>query len=171
MSDNEQGLERLAVAQALYQELGKIVSTRPKSGESLRTQADEALRSAWEDSGISQIRPKVNGVPVGTYSVSLSKPKECVALKVDDAEAFNKWLFTDGSEYVQWLVFKHEAELLDHIKSNGEVPDGCSTHGYIIPESYTGTRLKVDSQKVKEALGKQLPDIAVALLESGENDV
>ena len=31
MSDNEQGLERLAVAQALYQELGKIVSTRPEN--------------------------------------------------------------------------------------------------------------------------------------------
>lgn len=168
-TDNEKGLERLAVAQALYQELGKIVTTKPKEGDSLRTQADEALRSAWEDSGISQIKPKVNGVPVGTYSVSLTKAKECVAIRVDDRQRFIKWLFSsDGFEYVEWLVAKREQELLDHIKDMGEVPDGCSTKGYVIPESYGGTRLKIDTEKVKDALGCSLPDAAIALLGSGE---
>lgn len=168
MADNEVGLERLAVAQALYQELGKVVATRPRSGESLRSQADDALREAWERDGVSQIRPRVNGTPVGTFSVQLTKPEERVVLEVDDGRAFREWLFgPDGRDYLEWLVDGHVVELLDRIKAEGEVPDGCSTRGVVVPARYRGTRLVVDAEKVRRALGPSLPEVATALLEGG----
>lgn len=165
---NEAGMERLAVAQALYQELGKVVATRPRTGDSLRSQADDALREAWERDGVSQLRPRVNGVPVGTYTVQLTKPVERVALVVRDRQALMDWLLGDeGVPYLLRLADAHMPELLDGIKSEGEVPPGCETRGVVEPARYKGTRLVVDAEKVRQALGDRLPEAAVALLGDG----
>ena len=74
-------LERLAVAQALYKELGEIVSTR--TPYSLRGMCDEELRRDFEEDGTDRRRITLNGVEVGKLSVKVTKPGKPKAVQVD----------------------------------------------------------------------------------------
>ena len=65
-------LERLAVAQALYKELGAITSTG--NPYSLRGMCDEELRADFEEDGTDRRRITLNGVEVGKLSVKVTKP-------------------------------------------------------------------------------------------------
>ena len=164
-------LERLAVAQALYKELGEIVST--KNSYSLRGMCDEDLRADFEEDGTDRRRITINGVEVGKLSVKVTKPgKPKVVLEDMDAAAswavgmcyetplpswFSAWLGTKLTEIAQACF-----------DATGEIPDGYEVKQDAGGE-FAGTTLSgCTVDKVQKATGVLLQSEVLALLEGGE---
>lgn len=83
-------LERFAVAQALYDHLGKLIATGSKSrgglpGE-LRAEADAAALDAWEQNHADRIQVDVNGLGVGAVRVKTTQ-----AWRITDPDAYQVW--------------------------------------------------------------------------------
>lgn len=158
-------LQRLAVMQALYNELGKEVGTRNPYG--LRAKEDAALIARYAEDGTDRRRIIIEGEEVGTLSIRFAK--EHARYIVEQADKVADWmadperrallvqlLREKGQGIVDWY-----ADVLD-----GEVPDGCTA--YIEPKRPNGTTLKIDQERVVGALGMNLPQAAVYALGSGE---
>lgn len=162
-------LERLAVAQALYKELGEIVST--KTPYSLRGMCDEDLRADFEEDGTDRRRITLNGVEVGKLSVKVTKPGKPKAVQVDMAESA-MWLREQLYERPDWLLGwlgAHSTEIAQAcLDATGEVPDGYEVRRDLGGE-YAGTTLTgCTVEKVQKATGVLLQSEVLALLEGGE---
>ena len=165
--------ERLAIAQALYNMAGKLVST--KDPDSLRSEVDASFKELYEQTGSKSFDVKVNGQVVGTYSIRFSKPKESethVELVVDDNDGLYRWfLHSDmqtAAHYVS-LDLRKYAEW--YLQETGELPYGCRLDKTITPateKEYIGGLLKVDQKKVAEAVSGMLPGGVFGLLEAND---
>lgn len=161
-------LEKLAMAQALYCELGKIVKTGDP--DNLRGRADAELREDYESKGTDRYRIKVNGTEVGTLSARFTK--QTVRLYVEDEDEFCKWLIEDGLGYLMSFIRTQKGQaLVDYMASaivaDGEVPAGC--RAYEEPARWAGTVIKgCDLGKVSEASGVALPEAVMGFLGSVE---
>ncbi len=168
---SREALERLAVAQALYKELAKVVST--KDPRSVRSSIDAELKADYERDGTDRKRIVINGVEVGTLSAKIAKPSKERRFEVTDWEAFEKWIFTDDVELVKWFcnyVGAHPREFAKwYFEQTGEIPDGCDLVEMTHPGGqWMGTTLRgCDIEKVGEAAGVRLASEVVALLEGG----
>jgi hypothetical protein len=160
-------MEQLAIEQAIYKTIAADVATK---GDSLRNAIDGAIIEQYERSGAKTYDVKVNGEKVGSYSVRVSKDKTEKVPRIEDADAFQRWL-TDDENMPQIVSYIRDDDyrFLDWlIKSWGVIPDGVEvmdvTHegGDVI-----GTTFKVDEHKVADALGHALPT-AIAGLLAGE---
>ena len=162
-------LERLAVAQALYKELGEIVST--KTPYSLRGMCDEDLRADFEEDGTDRRRITINGVEVGKLSVKVTKPSKPKVVQTDIAKAAT-WLREQLDERPDWLLGwlgARSAEIAQAcFDATGEVPDGYEVRRDLGGE-YAGTTLTgCTVEKVQQATGVLLQSEVLALLEGGE---
>lgn len=166
--DEYSPMEQLAIKQALYKTIAADVSTK---GDSLRNAIDGAIIEQYEHSGAKSYDVKVNGEKVGSYSVRVSKDKTEKVPRIEDADAFQRWL-TDPENMSQVVSYIRDDDyrFLDWlIKSWGVIPDGVEvmdvTHegGDVI-----GTTFKVDEHKVAGALGHALPEAIAGLL--GDSD-
>lgn len=97
MSRRDDLLERFAVAQALYDYLGKLIATGSKSrgglpGE-LRAEADAAALDAWEQNHADRIRVELNGLGVGAVRV-----KTAQAWHITDMDAY--WLWCQENKHM-----------------------------------------------------------------------
>lgn len=163
-------IERLAVAQAVYKAVAKVVST--KDADSLRSKADADLLDMYDRMGVARVDLKVAGEKVGSYSVRVGKPTEAKVereLSVGDLERVYQWATTDAAEeYREWCV-AHAGEFAEYaFREYGEVADGCEVVERVTPGEpgrVLGTTLKVDEQKVARALGAQLPSTVAGLLD------
>lgn len=171
MEDKEfaDALSSLAVAQAVYNEVGKVVST--KRNDSLRAAIDEAAKEKFADSGFDRARVMVNGEQVGTYSLRVSKPteeKHTKRLVVNSYAELEDWMHHNQA-YVENYMVHHCDEFANWVLSqNGEVPDGCEIEEEVVPASdghVLGGTLKVDAHKVADAMGNALPSAVAGLLE------
>lgn len=163
--------ERLAIAQALYNMAGKLVST--KDPDSLRSSVDEGFKELYEQTGSKSFDVKVNGMDVGTYSIQFTKPKESetrMVFVVEDYEKLAKWFKTSVShgeiEHYVACDLKEFAEW--QFNHTGEMPDGCNIRETIIPaveKEYNGGRLKIDPEKVASAIRNVLPGGIFGILE------
>ncbi len=154
-------IERLAIAQAVYSELGKMVKA---GGDGLRGDIDRELMSDYASKGVDRYRLPVNGQNVGTLSIRFGKEK--MRCYIEDVDELASWLMADGGEELKRLINGNVSTvstwLAEHIEKTGELPDGCV--GYVEPPAPTGTTIKVDSEKVATALGMTLPQAVVHLL-------
>ena len=152
-----QGRERLYVAQALFKVMGEYVST---TGDGLRAECDAELLSMYEAEGIKSLDAKVAGQKVGTYSVTVAKEATKEGLRTVDLDALTAWATENG--FIKMEVDYKRIEA--YFQQTGEVPDGCELYSETIPEHTKGTVLRIDPQKVAEALGAGLPSAVTGLL-------
>lgn len=167
-------MEQLAIEQALFNKLGADVST--KSHDSLRGMADEEIVGNYRAMGAKSYDVHVNGSKVGTYSVRLSKEKpqqESKRLVVKDPYAFDAYVkeqATDETlEYVH-LMMQNFAEFM--LESYGVICDGCEIVEETIPaqpSQVLGTTLRVDADKVADAINGYLPTTIAGILGDGTN--
>lgn len=162
-------LERLAVAQALYNELGAITSTG--NPYSLRGMCDEDLRADFEEDGTDRRRIIINGVDVGKLSVKVSKPGKPKVVQTDVAKAAT-WLRAQLEERPDWLLGWIGARADDIaqacLDATGEIPDGYEVRRDLGGE-FAGTTLTgCTVEKVQQATGVLLQSEVLALLEGGE---
>lgn len=173
MEDREfaDALSSLAVAQAVFNAVGSVVSTKDEG--SLRKVIDNEAKARFEETGFDRCRINVNGMQVGTYSLRVSKPtkekheKRLVINSYAELEDYmdkepavvSRFMADHCSEFANWVL-----------KEYGEVPSGCEVVEDVVPASdgrVLGGTLKVDKQKVAEAMGNSLPSAVAGLLEEG----
>lgn len=163
-------LQRLAIAQALYKELAKVVST--KDPNSLRSEMDRELEEDYRRDGTDRRRIVIDGVEVGTLSAKVSKASKTSRVEVTDWAAFGE--YHPDLEVMGQYVMRDESSMMGYLQwlfdETGELPDGCELVEQTTPGgSFIGTTLRgCDAAKVGDALGLQLMGNAVALLEGGE---
>lgn len=161
-------VEKLAVAQAFVNTVGDM--TKTKSQGNLRGRVDDMMKERYYDDplGGKSFDVRVQGVKVGTYSLTVSKPTESqtkLELMVEDKDALAKWAEENGFMMVDFAAVE------GHFADTGCVPDGCKPIELVVPGDSGGivtrTTLKVDAGSVAEALGPMLEPATRALLEGG----
>ncbi len=158
-------LQRLAVMQALYKELGKQLSTRDPY--SLRSTEDAALLARYAEDGTDRRRININGEQVGTLTVRLAKARPRAI--VEDHELFAEWLVGEGASMLAEYVRDKGQAIADWLieRMDGELPDGVTA--YMEPSHPDGTVLKgCEMEDVVSALGLNLTQAVAYALTEGE---
>lgn len=170
-------MERLALFQALYNKIGKEVSTK---GNSLRARADEYFYDMYQQTGAKSYDVKVLGETVGTYSLRFKKLTQTEIVKelqvtdytelaqhfdkMDDAyelEMLKQYVARDLEAYAKWY-FDQTGECLPGTDYVGRLVDGK-------PKQYDGGVLKIDAYKVAQACEHgQLQGVSQLLLGGGD---
>lgn len=168
--DISRTLERLALADALAKRLKELTDTHggKHGADTLRTEADGALRELYERTGADRMRISIGGQEVGTLSARVSKPRHEVRPRVVDREEFRAWCLLNSDSVIDELVSQGSEELLAAATDGGVVPDGVRYEDVDVPPTWLGTTLKVDPEKVAKAYGPRLDSAATRLLEGGE---
>lgn len=163
-------LESLGTAQAVYNAVGEIVST--KKPTSLRSIVDEAAALRYSLGGQTRWETRTSeGVDFGTYSLSFNKEvpeQHRVVQKMLDGKAFLSWLHGEGERYAWKYVEEHLLSVAQMVFECGEMPDGCDVVEDVVPatpRSIKSGLLKVDRAKVARAFGRELPYAMAALVE------
>lgn len=167
-------MERLAIEQAMYQRIGEDVST--KSADSLRRMCDEQIVENYRAMGAKSYDAHVNGQKVGTYSVRVGKERPEQTRKklvVSDQTTLEAYVNSDECkdeviEYVQ-LMAGNFAEFL--LETYGIVAEGCEVVDETTPAQpaqVLGTTLRIDADKVAEALADYLPTTIAGFIGTGE---
>ena len=151
--------ERLAVITAF----GKAVKQAEKH---VREEVDAQMRDDFMVYGVTQKQLAVNGQKVGTISARMTKEKVGKYPMLKSAPEFVEWLRTSdgGLDTLNRLVSIKPDLVLDAAVADGELPDGCEMVERFEPPMMTGTTVRVQTQKVVEALGNNLGAAAAALL-------
>ena len=169
---DQSNIERLAVAQALYQAAAELVST--KDPDSLRSQADDHYRSLYAMTGAKSFDVKIGGEKVGTFSLTVSKPTESVEVEqfsVTNPAALQAWDKGDPGLMSAFLNVMAREYAEYYFAATGEMPPGCELASVVRPGDpggeVTRTTLRIDRDAVARAMGSRLGGQAVALLEGG----
>lgn len=167
-------IERLTVAQAVYNAVGDLVST--KRPGNLRDRATAQLVGMYQQMGVRSLDLRLNEEKVGTFSVVVSKAtpeRHERAIDVTDAQKALRWAKDNPEEWDEFVSMALPEFCRYVFEEYGEVPDGCEVTDRVTPaqpERASGTtRLKVDQQKVAQALQGQLSAYVAGLLEGGED--
>lgn len=152
--DFQNDVRRLAVLQSFYKLLGTQLSTKT---DSVRSGLDKKLLEMSEEMGVDRIRVKVNGVEIGTYSVTKHTPTQTV--QIVDKEKYYLWAEKHGYMKME-PVYADPIDAMER-EGTGELPDGCAVVEYQKPDS---TILRVSTSAVEEALGNELPQTLAAAL-------
>ena len=158
--NNLTSIEKLTIAQALYKAIADEVST--KNPHSLRSEIDAEILDAYNTDGIKSRDLRINGEKVGTYTVRVKKAFTKDRPVLTDISAFNTWL-NENIEYALGYALS-QPDFVDWVVKQGELPDGYELDRVEFPEAATGTTLKVDVQKVADAMGNELPSAVAGLL-------
>ena len=162
-------MERLAIAQGVFNAVGEMVST--KDPNNLRGRVNDKIIKAYLSTGARSFDLRLNGHKVGSFSVTVAKAKRETKLKVIDRDAFEAWALSEGfahEETVTRVVMDEDAVLSDALL-NGEVPDGCEPVTKDEPEHVSGTSIRgCKPEDVASALGTQLPQAVAGFLTGGE---
>ena len=148
--------ERIVILQSLAKIVNNRVSTKNPASD--RAEFDRQILDLYEQTGAKSFE-----VPCGTVSVRKTKEKQETALTVHDKEMFEKWLLDNNLGHRE-VVYDTDA-VIDYCAHTGEIPEGADLETYFIPEQVLGTTLKVDENKVADALQGKLPDISRLLTE------
>lgn len=134
MGDVE-ALTQLAGLQALYKQLGEILSTKNPDG--LRGQVDSRLHELWETTGVDRLRLMIGDVEVGKLTAKISKPQKRTTMYVNDPDA----LLMDDAVMLAF-VRAHAREYAEfYLEQTGAVPDGCELGVEDVPAKWQGTTI------------------------------
>ena len=136
-------VERLLLAQAIYNKLGPIVGTSKGGGNGLRSQMDEHYRKLWEEQDSTSFGLRFGGEKVATYSISETKPKrgkEEVVFDLVDNEAYGEWLCTEDAVLMALnFADAHGTEFARYVLENtGEIPPGVEARTVQEPDDPGG---------------------------------
>jgi len=168
-------MEQLAIKQALYKSLASDVST--KDPDSLRSVVDDKVVEMYEATGAKSFDVRVEGVKVGTFSVTVSKEvPESVTKRfaVTNITALDEWARGEDARAL-WEAYmtSHDKEFARwYFDQTGELPDGCDLVELVTPAQPSrvkGTTIRIDPKKVADALGSGLPTALAGLL-GGDED-
>lgn len=167
--------ERLFVAQALYNAVKEVVSTRDSGN--LREAVDEYYHRRYDEDGSKSFECRLDGMKVGTYSIRTTKAKPATSEKVfgiKDPEKLMEWFKGMDSETVAGYASDRLSDFAEWcFYRTGEIPDGCTVVEIGTPatvEQWAGGSLRIDQAAVAEALGSRLQDATRMLLEEGAED-
>lgn len=167
-------MERLAIEQALYSKLGEDVST--KNPDSLRSEADREVVENYRTMGAKSYDVHVNGQKVGTYSVRTSKerPQETKRrLVVSDPYALDAYAREHADEAMEYVHMMMDNFAVFMLETHGVLCDGCEMVEDTIsarPSEVIGTTLRVDADKVADAIRGYLPTGIAHLLDGGDDE-
>lgn len=159
-------LQRVAVAAALEKQLKKVLDSR--AVDSTRAEVDDELREAFERDGVDRKRIIINAKEVGTLSLSMTKPRHGVEMRVEDEVALTGWLrgTDEGLDVLSLIVLDGQVRdaIVKAANRYGFLPDGCRMVQVDEPARIKGTVLRVKPEKVAEALAGELPQAVTGLL-------
>lgn len=159
-------MQRLAVAAALEKQVKKVTDAR--AVDSLRAKADDGLRAMYETTGCDRVRIQIGGEEVGTMSLSFSKPKRCVEMRVDDSRLLYDWAVSTDEGHDALMLAMCDVKVQDAIMKAatdyGFLPDGCRMAEVDEPARIKGTVLRVQPEKVARSLAGGLPQVVAGLL-------
>lgn len=144
-------LQRLAVTDA-------FIKACKDEQKKIRDEVDEETIELYLSSEVTQRTVTLNGQKVGTISVRLTEPKQGKEPAIESAERFAGWLRTSdgGLDTIRRLIAVKPDLVLEAATADGELPDGCAMVERCEPGRIAGTTLRVQKQKVIDALGTQL---------------
>lgn len=144
-------LQRLAVTDA-------FIKACKDEQKKIRDEVDEETIELYLSSEVTQRTVTLNGQKVGTISVRLTEPKQGKEPAIESAEEFAEWMRTSdgGLDTIKRLIAVKPDLMLEAATADGELPDGCVMVERCEPGRIAGTTLRVQKQKVIDALGAQL---------------
>ena len=170
-------LQQAVCYQALYGALGPVVKA---GGDGLRGEVDAELKEIYERTGAKTYKVQVDGVPLGTYSITESKavPEyEKVVYDLVDEEWFTYWAKENVDMLTEYALQQGEGFARWVVENYGEVPDGIDARKVTVPAqpaSYKGGQIRVDkgfqeqvTRRMREGLAALVAP-AGALLGDGE---
>lgn len=178
-------IEKLAVAQAVYNVVGRAVST--KSPTSLRSQLDAEAERAYRMEGIKSRDVMLNGEKVGTYSCKFTREVPYKNAEFADVpalenmEQFRAWMTRRDRQERElterFIRINADAFAAYWLEETGELPGGCEiVHKKVAeavpgrPAGYNGTVLRIDEEAVAHALAGELPAAVAGLLTDEEGE-
>lgn len=150
----EDALGYLAMCQAAYDRLGRIVST--KDPNSLRSACDGEMRELYEQRGIKSLDVKVGDTVVGSYTAARTK---------EQPSRKRRWFSIGRERALQWVLEEAPQDCRDalmaaarkiaeqHMLDTGELIEGAATGESVepaVPSRFKNTVLKLDKDKVAE---------------------
>lgn len=161
-------MQELALWKAIADAANERITTRPKGGSNLRTEIDNSMIALYESTGADRVKLNLNGQDVGTMSMTFTKPKQGVEMRVTDTDKLVKWLRTtdEGADVLAIIIcgIKLQEAIIAAATDYGFLPDGCARVKVCEPKHYNGTMLKVDGLKVASAMAGELPSAVAGLL-------
>lgn len=161
-------MQELALWKAIADAANDRITTRPKGGSNLRTEIDESMVALYETTGADRVKLKLHEQEVGTLSLTFTKPKQGVEMRVTDTKKLVKWLreTDEGGDVLMTVIcgIKLQEAIVKAAMDYGFLPDGCAMVEVNEPKRYKGTMLKVDGLKVARAMAGELPSAVAGLL-------
>lgn len=161
-------MQELALWKAIADAANERITTRPKGGSNLRTEIDESMIALYESTGADRVKLKLHEREVGTLSLTFTKPKQGVEMRVTDTKRLVKWLreTDEGGDVLMTVIcgIKLQEAIVNAATDYGFLPDGCAMVEVDEPKHYRGTMLKVDGMKVARAMAGELPSAVAGLL-------
>lgn len=161
-------MQELALWKAIADAANERITTRPKGGANLRTEIDDSMIALYETTGADRVKLQLNGQEVGTLSLTFTKPKQGVEMRVTDTKKLVKWLreTDEGGDVLMTIIcgIKLQEAIVNAATDYGFLPDGCAMVEVNEPKHYKGTMLKVDGLKVARAMAGELPSAVAGLL-------
>ena len=161
-------MQELALWKAIADAANERITTRPKGGANLRTEIDESMIALYETTGADRVKLKLHEQEVGTLSLTFTKPKQGVEMRVTDTKKLVKWLreTDEGGDVLMTVIcgIKLQEAIVNAAMDYGFLPDGCAMVEVDEPKHYKGTMLKVDGLKVARAMAGELPSAVAGLL-------
>lgn len=161
-------MQELALWKAIADAANERITTRPKDGSNLRTEIDESMVALYETTGADRVKLKLHEQEVGTLSLTFTKPKQGVEMRVTDTKKLVKWLreTDEGGDVLMTVIcgIKLQEAIVNAATDYGFLPDGCAMVEVDEPKHYKGTMLKVDGLKVARAMAGELPSAVAGLL-------
>lgn len=162
-------MQELALWKAIADAANERITTRPKGGSNLRTEIDESMIALYETTGADRVKLKLHEQEVGTLSLTFTKPKQGVEMRVTDTKKLVKWLreTDEGGDVLMTVIcgIKLQEAIVNAAMDYGFLPDGCAMVEVNEPKHYKGTMLKVDGLKVARAMAGELPSAVAGLLD------
>ena len=161
-------MQELALWKAIADAANERITTRPKGGSNLRTEIDDSMVALYETTGADRVKLKLHEQEVGTLSLTFTKPKQGVEMRVTDTKKLVKWLreTDEGGDVLMTVIcgIKLQEAIVNAAMDYGFLPDGCAMVEVNEPKHYKGTMLKVDGMKVARAMAGELPSAVAGLL-------
>lgn len=161
-------MQELALWKAIADAANERITTRPKGGANLRTEIDESMIALYETTGADRVKLKLHEQEVGTLSLTFTKPKQGVEMRVTDTKKLVKWLreTDEGGDVLMTVIcgIKLQEAIVNAATDYGFLPDGCAMVEVDEPKHYNGTMLKMDGLKVARAMAGELPSAVAGLL-------
>ena len=161
-------MQELALWKAIADAANERITTRPKGGANLRTEIDESMIALYESTGADRVKLELHEQEVGTLSLTFTKPKQGVEMRVTDTKKLVKWLreTDEGGDVLMTVIcgIKLQEAIVNAAMDYGFLPDGCAMVEVNEPKHYKGTMLKVDGLKVARAMAGELPSAVAGLL-------